>query len=124
MSKQLFLEQNLKTGEIYAGLILGTNGAPDHHVFLLAAKPDNKLNWDAAMEWAKSVGGDLPTRNEQSLLFANAKEHFEYAWYWSNTPYAGYTDYAWVQDFGHGYQGSVLKSYEGRARAVRRLIIQ
>jgi hypothetical protein len=124
MSKEQFLLQNKKEGEIYAGLILGKNGAPDHHVFLLAARPERKADWNACMAWAQSVGGDLPTRNEQSLLFANAGEHFERSWYWSNTPYAGNSDYAWVQNFGYGYQDFNRKSYEGLAVAVRRLIIQ
>ncbi len=49
MSKQQFLEQNQKDGEIYAGLILGKNGEPDHHVFLIKAQPSQNLNWQDAM---------------------------------------------------------------------------
>jgi Protein of unknown function (DUF1566) len=44
-------------------------------------------------------------------------EAFECRWYWSSTQYSGST--AWSQDFTIGPQGSSLKSYEGRARAVR-----
>lgn len=44
MSKAKFLEENLRTGEVYAGLILGKDGQPDCHVVLLAAKPKKKLN--------------------------------------------------------------------------------
>lgn len=124
MSKKLFLEQNQKEGEIYAGLVLGKNGEPDHHVFLLAAKPVKVFKWQAALDWAKEAGGDLPTRNEQSLLFANLSEQFDRAWYWSNTQNSGYTDYAWVQDFSDGNQYELRKSNEYRARAVRRIYIQ
>ncbi len=123
MSKAQFLAENLKTSEIYSGLILGKDGEPDYHLVLLPAIPEKKLNWSDALAWAKSVGGDLPTRSEQALLFANSKEHFEGAWYWSNTQHAGNSDYAWVQNFDNGYQNDDHKSYEYRARAVRRLLI-
>jgi hypothetical protein len=123
MSKELFLQQNLKTDEIYAGLILGKDGQPDYHLALLPAKSDKDLNWNDAMAWAKTTGGDLPTRREQSLLFANSKEHFESRWYWSNAQRAGDSDYAWGQYFHVGGQTTSRKSYEARARAVRRFSI-
>ena len=124
MSKQLFLEQNLKQGEIYAGLILGKNGERDYHLVLLAAKPDKDLNWQAALDWAKSVGGFLPTLNEQSLLSANVKEQFSYLRYWSSTSLLGGGDCAWVHDFSLGFQYEDRKSNEYSARAVRRIYIQ
>ena len=34
MSKQQFMAENLQEGEIYAGLILGKDGAADYHLFL------------------------------------------------------------------------------------------
>ena len=124
MSKAQWMQENLKPGEIYAGLILGKDGQPDHHLFLLEAKPANKLNWEAAKAWAASVGGELPTRSEQSLLFANAKEQFESYYYWSGEQDAGYPSYAWMQHFYGGNQYGFHKSFEFRARAVRRLIIE
>ena len=123
MSKAQFLAENLKPNEIYAGLILGKNGELDYHLVLLPSKPNKNMAWSNAMDWAKSVDGDLPTRNEQSLLFANCKEHFDSAWYWSNTQSAHDDSYAWMQGFNGGLQGNVLKSDECRARAVRRLLI-
>ena len=44
-------------------------------------------------------------------------------WYWSSTQHASSPSYAWVQYFYYGYQDDNHKSYEGRARAVRRLPI-
>lgn len=123
MSKAQFLAENIKQSEIYAGLILGKKGQPDHHLVLLAEKP-TKLNWNDAKTWAASVGGELPTRREQSLLFANCKEEFEGYYYWSNEQIAYDPDYAWLQHFNYGGQSNNRKSYEFRARAVRRLIIQ
>jgi len=123
MSKVQFMAENLREGEIYAGLLLGKDGEPDTHIFLLAGKAE-KVNWDQAREWAAKIGGDLPTRREQSLLFANLKEQFEPAYYWSNEQHASNSDYAWFQYFVIGNQNNLTKSYSGRARAVRRLIIQ
>jgi hypothetical protein len=123
MRQAQFLAENLKQGEIYAGLILGKDGQPDYHLVLLPANP-SKLNWNEAMTWAASVGGDLPSRREQSLLFANCKEKFEPHWYWSNRQNATSLGYAWVQYFLNGTQYNNLKSSEFRARAVRRIYIE
>ena len=109
-------------GGIYAGIARGKDGAPDYHLILLPeAKED--INWDDAMKWAAGIGGDLPTRSEQSLLFANLKDQFEERYYWSNTQHADGGGYAWGQNFDYGYQGYNRKSGYSRARAVRRLVI-
>jgi hypothetical protein len=49
-------------------------------------------------------------------------EAMEERWYWSSTQHAD-SDYAWGQDFNGGFQDGNIKSYEGRARVVRRLPI-
>jgi hypothetical protein len=115
--------QGLKEGEQYAGIILGKNGEQSHHLILLPGKIEN-TDWQKSLDWAKSVGGELPTRREQALLYANLKEQFKPEWYWSCEQRAAGPDYAWVQVFGDGFQVSGLKSGSHRARAVRRLIIQ
>jgi hypothetical protein len=122
MSKALWIKENLKRGEKYAGIILGKDGAPDHHLILLPQKAES-VNFAAAQSFAKKEGGDLPTRREQSLLFANLKEEFEPRWYWSGEQHAADSDYAWQQYFSLGGQVSGHKYVEVRARAVRRLVI-
>ena len=122
MSKQLFMQQNLQPGEVYAGIVLGKDGAPDHHLFLLPAKAE-QLTWNKAIEWAQAQGGNLPTRQEQAILYGNLKHEFERDWYWSCEQHAVDSDYAWMQSFGYGTQTSVRKANELRARAVRRLSI-
>jgi hypothetical protein len=122
MSKQDFMTQHLRPGEVYAGLLLGQDGAPDTHVFLLPGDVSG-VTWDEASAWAKKVGGELPTRRAQRLLFANAAVCFEPAWYWSCEQHASYSGRAWGQGFDDGNQGYGPKSYAGRARAVRRLAI-
>ncbi|QEZ48525.1 DUF1566 domain-containing protein [Cupriavidus oxalaticus] len=112
----------LAPGEVYAGYLLGKDGEPGHHMILLPGEVS--MPWEKAMEWAASIGGDLPTRREQSLLYANVSENFKRDWYWSNTQYAGYSGYAWRQDFYDGGQDFYREGNEFRARAVRRIPAQ
>jgi hypothetical protein len=112
----------LQEGERYAGLILDEDGAPTHHLILLPG--DESLTFDAATEWAASIGGVLPSRNEQALLYANCKDQFQRDWYWSGEQHAADSYSAWGQVFGSGGQSSYGKCYEGHARAVRRLTLQ
>ena len=107
----------LAHGERYGGLMLDDEGEPSHHVILL---PDAAadITWPDAIEWAKSVGGDLPTRREQSLLFANLKGQFEAAAYWSSEQYSD--SGAFYQHFSLGSQHDNDKKAELRARVVRR----
>lgn len=107
-------------GGIYAGIIRGVAGAPDQHLVLLPGEGVN-VDWEAAGAGAISVGGELPTRAEQALLFANLKDQFKPSWYWSCEQAGPST--AWNQHFSYGYQLNDGRSYEGRARAVRRLPI-
>ena len=115
-------EIELQAGEYYAGAIIGENGIPTHHLVLMAAQAAD-INWDNATAWAARVGGELPTSAEQALLFANLKAQFEPGWHWSCTQCAASPSHAWSQSFNYGYQYSLHKSYEGRARAVRRVAI-
>ncbi|MCM3581811.1 DUF1566 domain-containing protein, partial [Ralstonia pickettii] len=77
-----------------------------------------------AKEWAASINGELPTRREQALLYANLPEQFEKTWYWSSEQSASNSFCAWGQDFSDGIQYNGHKGNELRARAVRRLKIQ
>lgn len=110
----------LNEGEIYAGILLNESGAPQHHLILLPGD-NNEANWQTQTDWAKSIGGELPTRAEQSLLFANCTPHFQQHWYWSGEEHSA--GGAWCQDFYGGTQCDLRKYRELRARAVRRLPI-
>ena len=111
----------LNEGEIYCGAIINAHGS-GHHFILL---PDNKdeIEWQDAMDWAKEIGGDLPNRVEQAILFDQFKDLFKKEWYWSNTQHASDSAYAWFQNFYTGHQHYWTKTYQLRARAVRRLAI-
>jgi hypothetical protein len=113
----------LQPGEHYAGLVLGEDGAPSHHLILLPCDADD-VTWDQAKAFAAEAGGELPTRREQALLFANLKGQFEPRYYWSSEQHAADDDCAWSQGFLSGGQNLIIKSAGLRARAVRRLTIQ
>lgn len=113
---------DLNEGEHYAGLILGKDGEADCHLILL---PDEAIdiNWQDAKAWAAEQGGELPSRREQSLLFANLKEHFKPRWHWSCEEHSEHAHYAWLQYFTSGFQNYSDKDDEICARAVRRVSV-
>ena len=113
----------LRQGERYAGLILDDQGKPSHHLVLLPGEAEDKT-WEQALAWAAEQGGELPTRAEQSLLFANLKGEFQGAYYWSSQAHETNSSWAWCQHFTNGNQGYYRKDREFRARAVRRLVIE
>lgn len=124
---QVISKPPLAEGEIYAGLIGDANGEA-YHLILLPGDNDD-ATWQAQLEWAKSIGGDLPDRVEQALLFKHFKSEFQERIYWSNTPCEPDGDeeessWAWCQYFVSGYQYYGRKDGEFRARAVRRLVIE
>ena len=80
--------------------------------------------WAADLEIGELCDFYLPSRRELRLMWTNVPELFVDGWYWSSTQYAPTPYDAWFQYFNDGGQYHGLKSAEGRARAVRRLIIQ
>jgi hypothetical protein len=111
----------LAPGEHYAGVVLDEDGQHQHHLVLMAQRPTNKLNWQAATDWAKSVGGYLPFRQEQALLYANCKAHLQSEWHWSCETHKEDASSAWFCNFSYGNQFNNHNSYEGCAVAVRRV---
>lgn len=114
---------NLLLGEHYAGIIVGKDGDPSYHLILMPEATEC-TTWKKAVEWAEQQGGKLPTRREQSLLFANLKDQFENDWYWSSQTHESDAASAWYQNFGTGNQYDHHKDDDYcRARAVRRVKI-
>lgn len=112
------IDIELKTGEHYAGLVLNADGMPSHHLILLPGHAED-VNWQAAKEWAAKIGGELPTRQEQSLLFANLKKEFMERYHWSCEAHSSSS--AWCQYFYRGGQDYGSHDLELCARAVRRV---
>lgn len=123
MSHYKEILQALQDGEQYAGLILGKDGQPDHHLILLPGEAQD-VSWSTAREWALGAGGELPTRRELALLYANLREAFERVWYWSSEPQEPRAQLVWGQNFTSGIQTMYGRPFRGRARAVRRLPVQ
>ncbi|WP_034302495.1 DUF1566 domain-containing protein [Herbaspirillum sp. RV1423] len=111
----------LAEGETYIGAI-GNAAGELYHVVLLPDDND-RSGFEAQLEWAKSVGGDLPNRLEQAMLFAHHRDLFQKAAYWSNQRDEDDDGWAWCQLFHYGYQDLNRTDYALRARAVRRLPI-
>lgn len=104
-------------GELWLGAVI--TGKKMEHIYLLPGDNDG-ASWQEQMDWAKSIGGDLPNRVEQAMLYAHMKEQFKEEAYWSNEKHVSDSDYAWFQLFTDGYQTSYIKYDKLRARAVRR----
>ncbi|HKO88316.1 MAG TPA: hypothetical protein VJU83_07325, partial [Burkholderiales bacterium] len=108
--KEKFLQDNLKAGEEYAGLILGQEkGEPDYHLVLLPG--EFKGTHAEAAKWAKKQGGELPNRREGALLYANAHDKFKTDdAYWTSETHEAYADFTWGQWFSNGFQDIWHKS--------------
>ncbi|AIP63653.1 DUF1566 domain-containing protein [Burkholderia thailandensis] len=102
-------------------MILDDDGTINHYVILLPGEAES-VNWTDAKAWAADRDGELPTRREQSLLFANLKSEFESAWYWSCEVHETESGWAWCQSFDYGLQYDHDQYDRLRARAVRRFI--
>jgi hypothetical protein len=114
----------LNEGELWAGAYI-EDGKPKHHVILLPGEAAG-VTWQAALSWAESNGGVLPTRSEQAMLYAVfgfSDHHFKKDWYWSCEQHGSPSDYAWCQYFLNGGQDSFETLSKFRARAVRRSVI-
>ena len=118
MTTNPFTLPELAEGERYIGGIISADGTTTYIILLPG---DFNGSWKKSMNWAEKQGGDLPNRVEQALLYATAAEEFTRTAYWSNT--ASESGWAWSQGFDSGCQYDVLKGFELRARAVRRLVI-
>lgn len=116
-------EIQLRHNEHYAGIIIGKDGEPSYHLILVDGEKE-KIKWKDAVEWAKTLGAELPNRREQALLYANLKEQFKPEWHWSSEEHASVSACAWIQGFTSGNQTCSIKDNTYRARAVRRLFIE
>ena len=112
-------------GGIVMGVMAGQSGAPDYLLIDLGAEPEKDVTWEEAKAWAASVGGDLPTRREQAVMFGNrADGQYQARWYWSGEQHAAEPAWAWGQFFNSGHQYDYHKDGHYRARAVRRVPFQ
>ena len=102
-----------------APVIVNINGV----TWLLGQESDKKLNWEEAISWCESVGGELPSREILLHCYMNEaiKKEFASFNYWSSTEFNAGS--AWYQNFFNGFQGYFNKNGSYYVRAVRRLVI-
>lgn len=74
MTKELWLQQTLKPGERYGGLLLGRNGEPDQHLIVIGSTA--QLNYSDACKWAAISGGVIPSVRELLHLYLNVPDVF------------------------------------------------
>ncbi|WP_175984621.1 DUF1566 domain-containing protein [Burkholderia stabilis] len=110
----------LAEGEVYLGGFVDANGDVTHTILLPG---DTRATWSKALDWAKSIGGDLPTRAELAVAYSKHRDLFEQRAYWSSEVVADDPGWAWCQYFDFGSQLLYHQGNELRARAVRRLSI-
>lgn len=119
----------MKIGDqVESGIYAGT--VNNHHIICSPIEYDlpYRVNWFQANEYCKSIGMELPTKEELNLLYELYKAHPEYfpkrsfRWYWSSTEIS--SAYAWNQSFYYGHQYNYDKTSSLIVRAVRRIKIE
>jgi hypothetical protein len=104
-------------GGIFAGVT--TNGGKHHCAVVLLPDQPAPMRWNDAMYWAKSVGGELPSRAVSALLFVNLRDDFLTRSHWTSELNGGYGSFAWATSFVDGGQYRCHTDDEIYARAVR-----
>jgi hypothetical protein len=104
-------------GGIFAGITTTKEGV--HVAVVLLPSRGEDLNWQAAQEWAKDAGGELPSRPVAALLFANVKKHLLGGWHWTSE--SDGASWAWHCGFDYGAQYGSLRAAELSAVAVRQI---
>lgn len=91
--------------------------------------PDQKMTWAEAKEYAASLGDGwrLPTRTELLTLVDDTKHNPACSafpdcpseCFWTSTPWAGSSSYAWSVLFDFGFSTDYLVVFSARVRCVR-----
>lgn len=113
----------LGIGERYAGAVLDADGRYVYDLVLMPARPSERMSWSGALAWAKEVGGMLPTRQEQALLFAHCRSHLEDGYHWSCDKYERDNAFAWRCYLSQGLLDYTVQSIGCSAVAVRRVVL-
>ncbi|MGV0960138.1 MAG: DUF1566 domain-containing protein [Limnohabitans sp.] len=105
--------------DLQGGTFAGITTQPDgtHCAVILLPDQGSKLTWNAAVDWAKALDAELPTRPVAAMLFANIKDKLRPAWHWTSEE--DDASGAWGCSFFSGSQHYGHKSFEGSAVAVR-----
>jgi hypothetical protein len=108
--------RELLDGGAFGGLTTLPDGR-HYAVVLLKERPEQRLNWQEALDWAASIGGQLITPAIALLLHANCPDLLPQTCMWTDKPEG--SSYAWYCDFKYGYFGTCGRSGDGGAVGVR-----
>jgi hypothetical protein len=93
--------------------------------YRLGPELPNELTWDEAIDWCKSIGGELPSR--EVLLMCQVNEtirpNFKNTYYWSSTELLSRPT-VWCQSFSDGFQSNFSKNVTYYVRAVQRVAVR
>ena len=91
--------------------------------YRLGSESPEELSWYDAVDWCKSVGGELPDRQVLLACYVNEaiRSHFAAGFYWSSTE--NFATNAWTQYFFNGFQSNGSKINSNYVRAVRGIAI-
>jgi len=108
-------EQSFNWGD--APVICELNG----YRWYLGQEADEEMNWHEAVEWCRSVGGELLPREVLLMCYIkeDIKPSFKTSWYWSSAEFDAM--HAWGQDFSNGYQYTSHKGNNFYVRAVKKV---
>ena len=121
LAKQAFLAENLRKGEVYAGIILGKDGEPDYHLFAQTKFIDS-ATFEEVKAYVEKAGGEGATLRDLALLRVNAPEPFGIQKdFWSCEQHAALSGFAWYQHFDNGKQYYYYKHTKLCGVAVRHL---
>jgi hypothetical protein len=100
------------------GWLVGVNAS--NEAVLLLPGDIEQVDWVEAMEWAHSIGGDLPTRAEAALLRANFPQGFAAGRFWTSETCLTKRSHAaaWYQSFNTGNQAYATQRTLLKARAI------
>ena len=90
----------------------------DGKKYYLGPEAHEKMTWEEAIGWAKSVGGQLMPREVGFIAFKKeeVRKLFRTESYWLDDEYG--SSYAWFQGFDDGYQFNYNKAFSLYVRAV------
>ena len=90
---------------------------------------DKRMTWQEAKDYAANLGNGwrLPTRTELLTLVDDTRYDPACSvfpdctgeWFWTSTPWAGSSSYAWVVSFGNGVASYLGVGNNYRVRCVR-----
>lgn len=92
-------------GFVYADISTGRDGVP-YALLVPPIRPNGKLTWQAAGDWARAAGVELPTRLEAAVLFSNVPSTIPDV-FWINEEWDARR--AWYCLACDGYQDSARK---------------